>query len=267
MSGAGRSGTLPPMKILRVLMAVAAAAFLAALVAGADWQVLQTILAFGVVPAIFEFRLWRQQVKSTATASAAPSTDSPSAPDSADAGPAGGGVPTAATPSTDASEAGAATPGATPPAFDPANPVPFGRLLIDDEAQRWLEQAIGQDDVLVLNTAAIGDRTERTGVLVRVPPTGVRLRLTPSDASDPGPSTGLADLDAAYGVTAGRPERPAMARPAARQLRGWAKRNAEVEFADGLVLICLPTVVDPGQWPALEDAGRRLHSAAAPQRG
>ncbi|MGM0819311.1 MAG: hypothetical protein ACQETV_07975, partial [Actinomycetota bacterium] len=122
---------------------------------------------------------------------------------------------------------------------------------------------------LVIDTAAIDDADEpehRTGVLVRVAPSGASLRferrVDPPSTDGVVVSSGEDDLDAAYRIVAAHEGAVVPVPPAAaRELVTWAGEEVEAELCDDLLLLRLPDLVAEERWADLEGAGQRLAQA------
>ena len=295
------------MRPLRLAAGVLLLGALVAYLADVDGQVVQTLIAFGLAAAVIELRLVLADRRRGAGGGKA-STGTKGAPTaeggSKGAGPAkgrgkGGGKGEGPTKGdrkaggcgkgdgargsrrgragADGPDAGSKGGRGAQGGGDPAASAPDSgpSLLLERGSRSLVERAIGSEEALVIDTAAIDDASEpehRTGVLVRVRPTGASLRferrVDPASGGGAEVTSGQADLDAAYRILAAH-EDAGVPVPAAagRELVAWAGEEVEAELSDDLLLLRLPHVVDEGRWGDLEDAGQRLAHAFRGETG
>ncbi len=250
------------MRPFRLAAGVLLVGALLAFLFDADGQVVQTLLAFGLAAAALEVRLVVADRRRQAQGG-----------EGAGAGKGGGKGPAAeggrqAGGGAKAPGAGEGDAGST---RQPSGP----SLLLERGNRSLVERAIGSEEALVIDTAAIDEAAEpthRTGVLVRVAPTGASLRFErrADAASGDGVvvTSGEADLDATYRIVAAHEDaRVPVPSAAARELVDWAGEEVEAELSDDLLLLRLPCLVPEERWRDLEGAGQRLARAFRGETG
>ena len=259
------------MRPFRLGAAVLLVGALLAFLGDADGQVVQTLLAFGLAAAAIEVRLVvadrrRHRAAGQGSGAAEGSGGKGGARSKApDGGARRGGRRRDSPGEGDQRASGTHDGEGAGTAGQRTGP----SLLLERGSRSLVERAIGAEQALVIDTAAIDDADEpehRTGVLLRVAPTGASLRferrVDPPTGDGVVVTSGVEDLDAVYRIVAAHEDAPVpVPSAAARELVDWASEELEAELSDDLLLLRLPRLVAEERWSDLEAAGQRLAQA------